>query len=98
MSDYEYVIEPEDRLIDFRRRLWRAARCQIDVGTATGKLDRAGSAELLQKVGFTEREALVQIDRFRLNPGYQLCYCLGSYEIRELRKKFGLQAGTAEVS
>ena len=93
LSDYEYVIEPEDRLIDFRRRLWRAARCQIDAGTATGKLDREGSAELLQKVGFTEREALVQIDRFRLNPGYQLCYCLGSYEIRELRNKFGFGLG-----
>jgi len=87
LADYGYVTHPDDLLVDFRRRLWRAARCQIDAGISTGKLDREDAVRLLTTTGFSREEANGQINRFRLNPGYQLCYCLGSYEIRELKKK-----------
>ncbi len=87
LADYGYVTHPDDLLVDFRRRLWRAARCQIDAGISTGKLDREDAVRLLTTTGFSRDEANSQINRFRLNPGYQLCYCLGSYEIRELKKR-----------
>jgi Bacterial protein of unknown function (DUF885) len=93
LSDYGYVTHPEDLLVDFRRRLWRAARCQIDAGYSRGKLDRKDALRLLTKTGFSKEEAHAQINRFRLSPGYQLCYCLGSYEIKMLRKKFGNRMG-----
>jgi len=87
LADYGYVTHPSDLLVDFRRRLWRAARCQIDAGISTGKLDREDAVRLLTTTGFSREEANSQINGFRLNPGYQLCYCLGSYEIRELKKR-----------
>jgi uncharacterized protein (DUF885 family) len=39
-------------------------------------------------VGFAADEAIAQVERFRLNPGYQLCYSLGKYEIMGLRQRF----------
>lgn len=93
LSDYGYVTHPEDLLVDYRRRLWRAARCQIDAGLRRGKLDRKDAVRLLTNTGFSKEEALAQINRFRLNPGYQLCYCLGSYEIRELKNKYSNRIG-----
>jgi hypothetical protein len=88
LADYGYFTHPHDLLVDFRRRLWRAARCQIDVGLSTGKLDREGAVRLLTITGFSKQEATNQVNRFRINPGYQLCYCLGSYEFTALKKRY----------
>jgi uncharacterized protein (DUF885 family) len=44
-------------------------------------------------VGFAKDEAVAQIERFRLNPGYQLCYSLGKYEIVDLRQRFLARLG-----
>jgi len=82
-----YVKKPIERLVEYKRRLWRAARCQIDAGIPAGKLTSEGAANLLTSVGFSSEEARRQIDRFRLSPGYQLCYTLGAYEINELKNK-----------
>jgi len=49
--------------------------------------------DLLTAAGFSREEAGNQIDRFRLNPGYQLCYSLGRYEIIRLREKYGNRLG-----
>lgn len=38
-------------------------------------------------------EAETQITRFRLNPGYQLCYSLGRYELMKLREKYAPKMG-----
>jgi uncharacterized protein (DUF885 family) len=73
--------------------LWRAARCQIDVGLYTGKLDRAGAVGLLAQAGFSGEEADRQVDRFQLNPGYQLCYTLGSFELNRLVETYGSGLG-----
>ena len=69
-----YVTNPMEYLVDCKRRLWRAARCQIDVGLAAGMLARQDAIRLLTTAGFSPEEANNQIDRFLLNPGYQLCY------------------------
>ena len=96
LSDYGYVNSPIESLVDSKRRLWRAARCRIDVGLPTGRLARGEAVDLLTTAGFSPQEANAQIDRFRLNPGYQLCYTLGRYEIMRLRQIFGSRMGRDE--
>lgn len=93
LIEYCYVTQPIELLILRKRNLWRAARCQIDVGLCTGMLTREEGIELLTGAGFTGEEAKNQIDRFVLNPGYQLCYSLGCYEILKLRELYGIQLG-----
>jgi len=93
LTDYGYVESPIEFLVDHKRRLWRAARCQIDVGLPTGRLARKDAVRLLTSAGFSLKEAEGQIERFRLNPGYQLCYTLGRYEIMRLRKTYSARWG-----
>lgn len=81
-----YVKGPLERLVFHKRNLWRAARCLADVGLTAGLMDIGESQRLLESSGFSAQEAATQIKRFRLNPGYQLCYSLGSHEILNLRK------------
>lgn len=89
LSEYGYTEAPLDRLVDCKRRLWRAARCLIDVGSATGRINRGAALDLLVECGFGLEEAQNQLHRFGLNPGYQLCYSLGRREIVELRNRYG---------
>ena len=96
LTEYGYVKSPIEYLVDCKRRLWRAARCQIDVGLTTGMLAGENAITLLIKAGFTPEEANTQADRFRLNPGYQLCYTLGRYEIMKLRETYGIGANRDE--
>ncbi len=88
LVDYGYISDPKELLVDCKRQLWRSARCQVDIGLATGKIDMAAAIGLLEACGFSTLEARRQVDRFRLNPGYQLCYTLGCYELRRLRDYF----------
>lgn len=88
-----YVHDPLDELVDARRMLWRAARCWIDVGTNTGALSVQNAVDLLIKTGYSKKEAGWHLDRFRLNPGYQLCYSLGRHEIMKLKKRYGNRMG-----
>lgn len=93
LRQYGYVDDLMDALVEWKRRLWRAARCQIDVGLNTGQLTEGDAIALLKTAGFVRREAQAQIGRFRLNPGYQLCYTLGRHEITRLKKRFGSTMG-----
>ena len=96
LVDTGYIHAPMDLLVDYKRRLWRSARCQVDVGLATGKIKLADALKLLETCGFTTNEARRQIDRFRLNPGYQLCYSLGCYEFNQLKNTYGSILGEAD--
>ena len=93
LTEYGYVKNPIEYLVDCKRRLWRAARCQIDVGLNTGIFAREDAIKLLTTAGFNSKEADRQIDHFQLNPGYQLCYSLGRYEIMKLRETYGPRIG-----
>jgi uncharacterized protein (DUF885 family) len=93
LTEYGYVDQPLDFLVDHKRRLWRSARCQIDVGLPAGFLDREQAVELLTTTGFSSEEAARQVHRFQLNPGYQLCYSLGRYEILQLKQAYGSLIG-----
>jgi uncharacterized protein (DUF885 family) len=89
LIEYGYLDDPLELLVSSKRNLWRSARCQIDVGLTIGKLSENTAVDLLQTCGFASAEASRQLDRFRLNPGYQLCYCYGSHEFKQLREKYG---------
>ena len=91
LIEYGYLNDPMELLVSLKRELWRSARCQIDVGFTTGKLTEPTALDMLQICGFDGAEASRQLDRFRLNPGYQLCYSYGSHEFKQLKKKFSHQ-------
>jgi hypothetical protein len=93
LIDYGYVKSSIEHLIHAKRGLWRAARCQIDAGLITGMINREDACALLVTAGFTTDEANNQINRFLLNPGYQLCYSLGRHEIMQLKEGFGTNKG-----
>jgi len=88
LIEYGYIDSPIELLVNKKRGLWRAARCQIDAGLAAGLLDMNGCVDLLKEAGFEEDEARMQVGRFLLNPGYQLCYTLGRYEILQLGQQY----------
>ncbi len=89
LIEYGYLDDPLELLVSLKRNLWRSARCQIDVGPTLGKLTEKDALNLLKRCGFASQEASRQLDRFRLNPGYQLCYCYGSSEFKQLKQKYG---------
>ncbi len=89
LIEYDYLNDPTERLVSLKRELWRSARCQIDVGFTIGQLSEDTALDLLTTCGFDPAEASRQLDRFRLNPGYQLCYGYGSHQFKQLKKKYG---------
>ncbi len=93
LVDYGYVKDPMECLVDLKRRLWRAARCRIDIGLAVGFMPLGDALDLLTAAGFSREESSAQVERFRLNHGYQLCYSLGRYEIMRLRERWGAAIG-----
>ena len=93
LAQYGYVNSPLALLVDRKRRLWRAARCQIDTGLSTGRMSKEAATDLLIRTGFNSHEARRQIIRFQLNPGYQVCYTLGRFEIEQLKRHWEPQLG-----
>ncbi|MGB5750542.1 MAG: DUF885 family protein [Desulfobacterales bacterium] len=96
LIDSGYISGPMDLLVDYKRRLWRSARCQVDVGLTTGKIRLDDAIHLLIVCGFSPEEARRQVDRFRLNPGYQLCYSLGCHEFKRLKAAYGSQMDSTQ--
>ena len=96
LIEYGYLSDPLELLVSFKRDLWRSARCQIDVGLTIGKLSEDTAVDLLTTCGFAAEEASRQLDRFRLNPGYQLCYCYGSHEFKKIKTKYGHRMESGE--
>ncbi len=94
LVEYGYMKKPLELLIDLKRNLWRAARCQIDAGLTTGKISTEDALKLLEVCSFTPGEARRQIDRFKLNPGYQVCYSLGNYEFNRLKTTYAARLGS----
>ncbi len=88
LTEQGYITRPIEVLVDYKRRLWRCARCMIDVGLPTQRLTKADARKLLMEVGFSEAESRKQIARFQLNPGYQICYSLGRNEFMRLRNTY----------
>ena len=94
LIDSGYINSPLDLLVDYKRRLWRSARCQVDVGLTTEKIKLDDAVHLLKTCGFSAEEARRQVDRFRLNPGYQLCYSFGCHEFKQIKATYGSRMDT----
>jgi uncharacterized protein (DUF885 family) len=94
LAEYGYIKNPLELLIDLKRNLWRSARCQIDIGLATARISTEDAMALLKVCSFSPGEAKRQIDRFRLNPGYQVCYSLGNFEFARLKSKYAARLGS----
>jgi len=97
LTEFGYIQHPLERLVDFKRRLWRTARAQIDAGLHGGFLKFEAAVNLLTLNGFSLEEARQQIARFRLNPGYQLCYSYGCHEIKKLVDTYQTRLGPGRV-
>lgn len=93
LAEYGYIKNPMEYLVDLKRKLWRSARCQIDVGLHTGAITMENAINLLATVGFTLEESKRHIHRFRLNPGYQICYRIGSHEFERMKKSYESRMG-----
>ncbi len=96
LIEYGYLEDPLELLVSYKRNLWRSARCQIDVGLTIGNLTEQHAVEILKTCGFASEEAFRQLDRYRLNPGYQLCYSYGSHEFKNLKKNYGDLSGAQD--
>jgi hypothetical protein len=93
LRDRGFLQGPANELLEEKRRLWRAARCLIDLRRHSGAYDRDSAAQLLIQSGFSRNEALTQVDRFQLNPGYQICYTGGLLEFKRLKEAWGPKLG-----
>jgi hypothetical protein len=89
LEEEGYLKDPGELLVLHRRNLWRAARCLVDVGMNSGMMDREEAERLLEESGLSRDESRSQVRRFRLIPGYQLCYTIGSHEILNLKERYG---------
>ncbi len=88
LDELGYIQDPHQKLVQLQRQLWRCLRAVLDVELQTGKMTLAEAEKEIQFLGFSQKRAQRQIQRFCLTPGYQLCYFMGTYEILRLREKF----------
>jgi hypothetical protein len=93
LDEFGYVKEGRQRLIQLKRRLWRALRAVLDVNLQTGGISPRQAVVEIQALGYSREAAQRQALRFCLTPGYQLCYLLGDCEIRRLRRQFEAHLG-----
>lgn len=88
LDELGYVQDPNRKLVQLQRQLWRCLRAVLDVELQTGTMTLAEAEKEIQCLGFSQKRAHRQIRRFCLTPGYQLCYFMGTHEILRLRDKF----------
>jgi len=88
-----YVTEPLQKLIQLKYQLWRALRLLLDIDLHLGKKTIEEAGEALRKIGHLKSKAFNEARRYTQTPGYQLCYVLGKYELKRLRKKYAGKLG-----
>lgn len=84
-----YFATPADRLLLAKRRLWRAIRGKIDLGLQTGALNLSTAAQYLQTTGISQQHAVAVVQKYPLQPAYQLCYTIGLRRFIDLFETFG---------
>jgi uncharacterized protein (DUF885 family) len=89
MSLTHYFNSPYDRFLLAKRRLAHAIRGKVDIGTQTGKMDTKEATSYLREIDISERQAKVLIQKYALNPGYQVCYTIGLHKFLNLYNCYG---------
>ena len=72
---------------------WRAARLVVDTGIHALRWPRQQSIDLLQKIGLSETDAVIETDRYICWPGQALTYKIGQREIERLRTELTARDG-----
>ncbi len=72
---------------------WRAARLVVDTGIHALRWERQQSIDLLQRIGLSETDAVIETDRYICWPGQALTYKLGQRQIEELRRQISERDG-----
>jgi len=91
-----YVKQPIQRLVGLKRQAWRAIRAMLDVGIRINKLNLQEAKKMLKDLGYSDRIVKSMVLHYVLNPGYQLCYTIGKFEIERLKDRFAPKMGLRE--
>jgi uncharacterized protein (DUF885 family) len=88
MTDVGYLDQPDTRLLRLKDLLWRAARCVVDVGLATGEMtfDEAVTY-MVERPKLEAPNALAEVRRYTLTPTQPSSYALGRQAILDLRDR-----------
>ena len=88
MTEVGYLDQPDTALLRLKDLLWRAARCVVDVGLATGEMtfDEAVTY-MVEKPKLEPPNALAEVRRYTLTPTQPSSYALGRAAILDLRDR-----------
>jgi uncharacterized protein (DUF885 family) len=88
MTEIGYLDQPDTSLLRFKDLLWRAARCVVDVGLATGEMtfDEAVTY-MVERPKLEPPNALAEVRRYTLTPTQPSSYALGRAAILDLRSR-----------
>jgi len=89
LEETGYFKGPADRFALAKRRFQRAVRGQVDLGLQTGKMDFNEAARIMQDTGIQKDRALSAVKVYTLNPGYQICYTIGTRRFLDLFDRYG---------
>ncbi|GEM_PF-935646 len=88
-----YLETPDERVALERHRLYRATRCMVDTGLATGHADQNRCTELLEQCGMSRDQALREIRDICMRPGREIVPVLGRAILKEMHQESGLSSG-----
>jgi uncharacterized protein (DUF885 family) len=86
MKEIGYGDTLEQKFIQIKDQIWRAARIIIDVKLSTGKMSYNEAIKFLMKHANMDKEgATAEVKRYTQSPSYQLSYLLGKHMIKQLK-------------
>ncbi len=83
-----YFTNPVEALLAPKRRWWRAMRGLADLSYQSGEASLDQAAQIIVRMGHDPETAMATVRRFALNPGYQMCYTLGTVGFFDLLSEF----------
>ena len=83
-----YEKDPLDNLGRLRDEMFRAVRLVVDTGLHRKRWTREQAIDyMIANTGMAEREVVIEIERYLVNPGQALAYKVGMMKILELRER-----------
>lgn len=89
VAEHERFRTPLNRLVLFKRRLWRVNRLLLEHDVQKGTLSLEQAAGRIMEMGYDRCQAHLLARRYTLNPGYQTTYAWGLNRILTLRNTAG---------
>jgi len=80
--------DPLDNLGRLQAEMFRSVRLVVDTGLHAKRWTREAAIEyMIANTGMTEADAVVEVERYIVNPGQALAYKVGMLKILELRER-----------